>query len=80
MVARGEQEHAGDLERPLIRRKPSPGSEDGSETQAVLMSVFRTLEQRGHNSVSSVLEAVRTSLETGRRPPSPGHEQGDGAS
>ena len=32
------------------------GSEDGAETQAVLMSVFRTLKQRGHNPVSAVIE------------------------
>src|SRR5512135_2765799 len=35
----------------VIVRKNSyaNGSEDGAETQAVLMSVFRTLKQRGHN-------------------------------
>lgn len=30
------------------------GSEDGAETQAVLMTIFRTLKQRGHNPVSAV--------------------------
>ena len=33
------------------------GSEDGAETQAVLKSLFRTLKQRGHNPISTVLEA-----------------------
>jgi transposase len=47
------------------------GSEDGAETQAVLMSVFRTLKQRGHNPVSAVLDAVRTYLRTGQLPPLP---------
>jgi transposase len=52
----------------VIARKNSyaNGSEDGAETQAVLMSVFRTLKQRGHNPVSAVLEAVRVSLRTGQ--------------
>ena len=36
------------------------------------MSVFRTLKQRGHNPVSAVLNAVRTSLESGKLPPLPG--------
>ena len=46
----------------MIVRKNSyaNGSESGAETQAVLMSVFRTLKQRGHNPVSAVLNAVRT--------------------
>jgi transposase len=57
----------------VIARKNSyaNGSEDGAETQAVLMSVFRTLEQRGHNPVSAVLDAVRTYLQTGRLPALP---------
>ena len=57
----------------VIVRKNSyaNGSEAGAETQAVLMSIFRTLKQRGHNPVSAVLEAVRTSLQSGRLPPLP---------
>src|SRR4051794_27463026 len=47
------------------------GSEDGAETQAVLMSVFRTLKQRGRNPVSTTREAVRTYLQTGKGPPLP---------
>lgn len=58
----------------VIARKNSyaNGSEDGAETQAILMSVFRTLKQRGHNPVSAVTEAVRTYLRTGQLPPLPG--------
>ena len=48
------------------------GSEDGAETQSVLMSVFRTLKQRGHNPVSAVLDGVQTYLRTGQLPPLPG--------
>ncbi len=56
----------------LIRKnRYANGSEDGAETQAVLMSVFRTLKQRGHNPISAVLEAVRIHLRTGQLPPLP---------
>ena len=57
----------------MIVRKNSyaKGSEDGAETQAVLMSVFRTLKQRGHNPASATRDAVRASLQTGKLPPLP---------
>ncbi len=57
----------------VIARKNSyaNGSEDGAETQAILMSVFRTLKQRGHNPVSAVSDAIRTYLLTGQLPPLP---------
>lgn len=58
----------------VIARKNSyaNGSDDGAETQAILMSVFRTLKQRGHNPVSAVTNAVRAYLQTGQLPPLPG--------
>ncbi len=57
----------------VIARKNSyaNGSEDGAETQAILMSVFRTLKQRGHNPVFAVFVAVRAYLQTGKLPPLP---------
>ena len=48
------------------------GSEEGAETQAVLMSAFRTLKQRGHNPVSALLDGVRVYLKTGQLPQLPG--------
>lgn len=58
----------------VIVRKNSyaNGSEDGAETQAILMSIFRTLKQRGHNPVSVVTEAIRHYLKTGQLPLLPG--------
>ena len=53
-------------------------STDGAETQSVLMSVFRTLEQRGHNPVSAGLDAVRAYLRTGQLPPLPAKIAGIG--
>jgi transposase len=56
----------------LVRKNSyANGSEDGAETQAVLMSVFRTLKQRGHNPVSATINAVRTYLQTDNLPPLP---------
>src|SRR5512144_222587 len=70
-----DNNHAERQIRPaVIVRKNSyaNGSAEGAETQAVLMSVFRTLKQRGHNPVSAVLDAVRVYLKTGQLPPLPG--------
>ncbi len=57
----------------VIVRKNSDanGSKDGAETQSILMSVFRTLKQRGHDPVSTVIEAIRAYLRTGQLPPLP---------
>ncbi len=54
-----------------IRLLSLHGSEDGATTQAVLMSVFRTLRQRGHNPVTAVTAAIRTYLATGQLPSLP---------
>ena len=52
-----DNNHAEREIRPaVIARKNSyaNGSADGAEIQSVLMSVFRTLKQRGHNPVSAL--------------------------
>src|SRR5512135_798843 len=70
-----DNNHSERIPRPaVIARKNSyaNGSEAGAETQAVPMSVFRTLKQRGRNPVSAVPDAVRTALESGQLPPLPG--------
>jgi transposase len=66
--------HAERQLRPAVMvRKNSyaNGGDDGAETQLVLMSVFRTLKQRGHNPVSAVPDAVRTYPRTHQLPPLP---------
>src|SRR3954447_9075101 len=76
-----DNNHAERQIRPAVMvRKNSyaNGSDEGAETQSVLMSVFRTLKQRGHNPVSAVLEAVRAYLRTGQLPPLPARVTGDG--
>ena len=69
-----DNNHAEREVRPAVMMRKNcyaNNSTDGAETQAVLMSVFRTLKQRGHNPVSAVLDAVRASLRTSQLPPLP---------
>ena len=53
-------------------------SEKGAATQAVLMTVYRTLRLRGHDPLDTLVTALRTSLTTGSLPPLPGASTADG--
>ena len=57
----------------VIIRKNSYGnrSERGADTQAVLMSIFRTLKQRGHDPIRTITDAIATYLKIGQLPPLP---------
>ena len=60
--------------RPAVMiRKNSFGnrSDRGADTQAVLMSVYRTLQQRGHAPLKTVVDALTTYRKTGKLPPLP---------
>jgi hypothetical protein len=46
-------------------------SRQGADTQAVLMSVYRTIEQRGHDPLNTLSNALRTYLTTGKLPDLP---------
>jgi len=46
-------------------------SEKGADMQAVLMSIFRTLKQRGHNPLPTIGAALQTYLQTSKLPPLP---------
>jgi len=66
--------HAERTIRPaVIIRKNSYGnrSERGADCQAVLMSIFHTLKQRGHDPINTVIEAVQIYITTGQLPPLP---------
>lgn len=41
-------------------------SERGADTQAVLMSIYRTIEQRGHDPLNTIANALRTYLKSGK--------------
>jgi len=69
-----DNNHAERSIRPaVIIRKNSYGnrSEKGVDCQAVLMSVLRTLKQRGHDPIRTVVQAIEQYLATGEFPPLP---------
>ena len=53
-------------------------SEEGADMQAVLMSIFRTLKQRGHNPLRTIVSALRIYVQTGKLPPLPSKVTSDG--
>jgi hypothetical protein len=55
----------------LRQNSPSNRSEQGAATQAVLMSVYRTLKLRGLHPTQTVVQALRTYVQTGTLPPLP---------
>jgi hypothetical protein len=69
-----DNNHAERIIRPaVIIRKNSyaNGSQDGADLQAVLMSIYRTLKQRGHNPIQTIVAALRVFVQTGKLPPLP---------
>ncbi len=53
-------------------------SQRGADTQAVLMSVYRTLKQRGHDPIQTVANAVATYLTAGKLPSLPPNTTANG--
>jgi len=69
-----DNNHAERMIRPaVIIRKNSyaNGSDTGADLQAVLMSIYRTLQQRGHNPLQTIVTAIREYLTKGVLPPLP---------
>ena len=55
----------------LRKNSQSNRSDRGAATQAILMSVYRTLKLRGVNPTETIADALRTYLATGQLPPLP---------
>lgn len=57
----------------VMMRKASYGNQStaGAETRAVLMSIYRTLKQRGLDPLEVTVEALRTYIRTATLPPRP---------
>jgi len=55
----------------LRKNSQSNRSERGAATQAILMSVYRTLKLRGLNPTKTISDALKTYLTTGELPPLP---------
>lgn len=62
----------------LRKHSQSNRSDRGALTQAVLMSVYRTLHLRGHDPLATIADALRTYLQTGQLPPLPDTIPADG--
>lgn len=64
----------------VIMRKNSYGnrSDQGADTQAILMSIFRTLRKRGHHPIQTISNALSDYLQTGKLPPLPNPITADG--
>lgn len=76
-----DNNHAERQVRPaVIIRKNSlcNRSDQGARTQAVLMSVYRTLKLRGIDPTKAIAQALRTLLQTGTLPPLPVETVADG--
>ena len=76
-----ENNHAERSIRPaVIIRKNSYGnrSDQGTDCQAVLMSIFQTLKQRGHDPIRTIIEAIQQHLKSGHLPPLPNKTTSDG--
>ena len=69
-----DNHHAERAIRPAVMiRKNSFGirSGRGADTQAVLMSVYRTIQQRGQAPLKTIVDALTIDLATGQLPPPP---------
>jgi transposase len=69
-----DNNHAERAIRPaVIIRKNSYAnrSHRGADTQAVLMSIYRTLKQRGHHPIQTITQGIESFLRTGQLPPLP---------
>jgi len=62
----------------LRKNSQSNRSERGAATQAMLMSICRTLELRGHDALTVIADALRQRLIDGHLPPLPGPAVADG--
>ena len=62
----------------LRKNSQSNRSERGAATQAILMSVYRTLKLRGLNPTKTIADALKTYLTTGQLPPLPDTDIADG--
>jgi transposase len=62
----------------LRKNSQSNRSQQGAATQAILMSIYRTLKMRGHDPTKTIANALKTYLETGQLPPIPGPDAANG--
>ena len=62
----------------LRKNSQSNRSDRGAATQAILMSVYRTLKMRGLDPTKTIADALKTYVSTSQLPPLPGTDIADG--
>jgi transposase len=62
----------------LRKNSQSNRSEKGAATQAILMSIYRTLQLRGLNPTQTIADALKAYIKTGTLPPLPDKLSADG--
>ena len=56
----------------LIRKNSyANGSEKGAQTQAIFMTILRTVKMRGHNPLQVLVDALKSYVRSGQLPPLP---------
>ena len=53
-------------------------SRRGADVQGVLMSIYRTLKQRGHNPLQTITRSLADYVTVGKLPPLPNKATSDG--
>ena len=76
-----ENNHAERQVRPAVVMRKNilcNRSTRGADTQAVLMSIYRTLKLRGHDPTKTVAAALREMIQSGKLPPLPATSVAEG--
>ena len=55
----------------ILKNSYANGSEKGAQTQAIFMTILRTLKMRGHNPVQVLVDALKSYVRSGQLPPLP---------
>jgi len=70
-IERAECGQAASLLYKVVDSRGPNRSQHGADSQAALMSIFRTLKQRGHDPIRTVVHALAHYLTTRQLPPLP---------
>lgn len=80
-IVPSDNNHAERAIRPAViirKNSQSNRSARGADTQAILMSIYRTLKQRGHQPLNTIINALKTYLQTEQMPTLPANLTPDG--
>ena len=55
----------------ILKNSYANGSEKGAQTQAIFMTILRTLKMRGHNPLQVLVDALKSYVRSGQLPPLP---------